>query len=120
MIKNIFLNFYPSILFFLVFFILPILTLANDPVKINNPVEGFGTLTGFFTAIIGGMTYIAIPFIVLAFMYSGYLLVSALGNPEKIKKGKNAFFMTVLATFIILGSNLLLELVITTTEEILA
>ena len=96
----------------------PALALAAG--QITNPMTGghFNSIADFLKALISGITYISIPFIVLAFMYSGFLFVSSLGG-EGLSKAKNAFWMTVLATFIILGSNVILDLVTTTTNELL-
>ena len=103
--------------FFLVtFYFLPKFTLAVS--SITNPIQGFSTLAEFLEAIIKAITYLAIPFIVLAFIYSGFLFIKSQGG-EKVKDAKNALLMTTLATLIILGSNVILQIVTATTNQLL-
>ncbi|MCK5588896.1 MAG: hypothetical protein KAI16_01125 [Candidatus Pacebacteria bacterium] len=104
--------------FFLVtFYFLPKFTLAVS--SITNPIQGFSTLAEFLEAIIKAITYLAIPFIVLAFIYSGFLFIKSQGSMEDIKKAKKALVTTTLATLIILGSNVILQIVTATTNQLL-
>ena len=58
----------------------------------------------FVAAVLRVVVIIALPFLSLAFVWTGFLFVSALGSTEKIKTAKNAFLYTVLGAIAILGA----------------
>ncbi len=119
-----------SNIFFVLFFISNFI-FADDQVStsgsiaaVENPLKKLMngedlTLSGILIIIINALVYIAIPFIVLAFMYAGFLFVTSLGDQGKLKKAKDAFLYTIVATFIILGANWALTLITDTTNAIL-
>lgn len=49
--------------------------------------------------------------VVLAFIYVGFQFVAAKGNPEGIKKARDAFFWTVVGTLVLIGSSVLVEVI---------
>ena len=93
-------------------------SVAHGITRVTNPITANTSLEKLLATIINALTYIAIPFIVLAFMYAGFLFVTSLGG-EGVAKAKKAFFYTAIATFIILGANVLLSVVTDTTTALL-
>jgi uncharacterized Tic20 family protein len=70
---------------------------------IENPISATN-LWDAVIALVSIVRSIAIPFLVLAIMWSGFLFVKAQGKPEEINKAKSIFFWTLVATLIILSS----------------
>ena len=102
------------------FLLLPAIIFAA-PYPITNPVGnslGGGGIEGLLKIILRAITYISIPIIVLAFIYSGFKFVKSQGDPTEISKAKKTFGYTILGTAIILGSNVILEVVVETTKSL--
>lgn len=102
---------------------LPVIVLAVDNVQqIYNPIsESFGedaTIGDLLAVLLKAITYIAIPIIVLAFIFSGFKFVKAQGESKAISEAKMNLWYTILATAIILGSNVILEVIIQTTKSL--
>lgn len=81
--------------------IVPPVALENG--KIENPIN-IDTLNGLIKTILEGVLKIGIPVIALAIIYCGFLFVSARGNPESIKKAKDALLYTLIGAGILLGA----------------
>ncbi len=102
------------LLAFVVF--VPVLTLyANTDIiisgsKVVNPI-GVKTIDEFIRIILQGAIQIGIPIIALAVIYSGFLFVQARGNPEAIKKAKDALMYTLIGAAILLGSWAIAQLI---------
>ena len=98
---------------------LPSLSLAVAEIysPVTAEVNGIAEL---LQIIINGVTYIAVPIIVLAFIYSGFLFVSAQGDANKLSEAKKAFLWTVIGAAIILGANVILDVVTTTTKSFIS
>lgn len=78
----------------------------NPTRKLEN-VLNVDTIQELLAVILSAVVQIAIPFLVLAVMYVGFLFVAARGNPEKLSKAKQALFFTLLGALIILGAQTL-------------
>ena len=61
---------------------------------------------------------IALPFIVVFFIWSGLSFILARGNPEGIKKAKNMFLYTIIGTLLILGAWAITNAIIGTVNTI--
>lgn len=72
-------------------------------VKLQNPlkVSTIGEAIRFF---INTLLKIAIPFIVVFFVWAGLKFILAQGKPDKIKEAKNMFWFTIVGTLLILGA----------------
>ena len=100
-----------SLAFLSFIFLMPVLSLAQEHVppaiddsgKIVNPISA-QTLDGLIKTILEGVLKIGIPIIALAIIYCGFLFVSARGNPEAIKKAKDALLYTLIGAAILLGA----------------
>ncbi len=56
--------------------------------------------------------------VVFFIIYSGYLFVKARGNPTEIEKAKSTFFATVIGATILLGADIIANVVINTVNTI--
>lgn len=106
---------------------IPVLSLAqnkNTPATntpsatITNPIIGVSDVSSFIRVILVGIVKIGIPIVALAIIYSGFLFVTARGNPESLKKAKSAFLYTVIGAAILLGSWAIAQLISSTVLEI--
>lgn len=86
-------------------------------VKINNPLK-VETIQGAIQLFMNAVLKIALPFIVVFFIWSGLSFVLARGNPEKIKTAKNMFLYTIIGTLLILGAWTITNAIIGTVNSI--
>ncbi|MEK7459854.1 MAG: hypothetical protein AAB636_02200 [Patescibacteria group bacterium] len=78
---------------------------------ITNPLKNVNTINGLIKIILEGVIKIGIPIIALALVYSGFLFVSAVGKPDKLKEAKDAFLYTLIGAAILLGSWAIAQLI---------
>lgn len=71
--------------------------------KLQNPIR-YDTFSEFVEAVIKAAVEILMPFVVLAFIYSGFLFVKAQGKEDEITKAKTAIYWSVIGAFILLGA----------------
>jgi len=88
-------------------------------VKLKNPLDdSVSSIPLFFKAIIDILLIFAIPFIVFFIIYAGFLYVTARGNAETIKKAHNALLYALIGGLLILGANVLLDVITGTVDQI--
>lgn len=75
-----------------------------------------------FSKLVEGVTKTAVsvlmPFVVIAFIYSGFIFVKAQGKPDEIKKAKEAMLWSVVGAFILLGAWAFAKIIGTTVSTI--
>lgn len=86
-------------------------------VKINNPLK-VDTIQGAIRLFMDAVLRIAIPFIVIFFIWSGLSFVLARGNPTKLETAKKMFWYTVVGTLLILGAWTITNAIIGTVNSI--
>lgn len=93
---------------------------TNITTKINNPLgqNGPQTIPDFIKAVINIVLVVGIPIVALAIIYTGFLFVSAQGNPEKLTKAKNSLMYVLIGAALLLGAFVIAEAIGTTVEEI--
>ncbi len=78
--------------------------------RVGNP--GFqGDLKTTLHTIISALIQISIPFLVLGFVYIGFLFVKAEGNPEELAKVRKYFLWAIVGALIIFGADLILSMI---------
>ena len=91
-----------------------------DVGKLNNPFSGGDTLDALLKTIINNIILpIGAVLAVLAFIYSGFLFVTAQGNETKISKAKNALLYTAIGTAVLLGSWAISEVLTNSVNQLL-
>lgn len=111
-----------SIITFL--YLVPVMTAqaedAPGRVAIFNPLKGGGitSIVGFFQAILDVLLIFAVPLIVFFIIYAGFMYVTARGNAEKVKQAHDALLYALIGGLIVLGANVILEIVANTVCEI--
>lgn len=86
-------------------------------VSITNPLK-VDTIQGAIQLFMSAVLRVALPFIVVFFIWSGLSFVLARGNPDKIKVAKNMFLYTVVGTLLILGAWVITNAIIGTVNSI--
>ena len=76
---------------------------GGDSGTLKNPIEA-DTFEQFITAVLRVAIQILWPFVVLAFIYAGFMFVRAQGNPEEIQHAKTAMIYSVIGAFILFAA----------------
>lgn len=87
---------------------LPAVAMAQ--IGIKNPATSIDSIGGIVEAVVRIVRTIAIPFIVIMIMYTGWLFIAAQGNPDKLKGARTAFLWTMVGTMIVLSAELIASL----------
>lgn len=74
--------------------------------QFENPIAA-GNLYDLLVAILNSIIYIVFPIIVMMIIYTGFLFVSAQGNPSKLEEARRALLWTIIGAIVILGSKAL-------------
>jgi len=83
-----------------------------------NPLASGSSITGFFQSIIDVLLIFAVPFVVFFIIYAGFLYVKAQGKPEEISKAHKALLYALIGGLLILGANVLLDVITNTINDI--
>ena len=86
-------------------------------IKLKNPLK-VDTLQGAIKIFMDAVIKIAIPFIVVFFIWSGLKFILSRGNPTEIKKAKDMFWYTVIGTLLILGAWAITDAIVGTINSI--
>lgn len=81
-------------------------TTGNQPAvdaKLQNPIN-VDTFDALVQKVIEAAVQVLTPFVVLAFIYSGFLFVKARGNTDEIAKAKTAITYSFVGAVILLGA----------------
>lgn len=99
---------FSSVLVFV--FFLALLFAAVDPVLagpgLRNPLEarGITDMTGLLRVVLSAFMAIMFPITVLFIVYTGFLFLTAQGNPAKILEARRYLIYTIIGAILILGS----------------
>lgn len=74
---------------------------------LRNPTPRIGTLNDFITLLITIMQWVVTPFLVVALVYSGFVLVTAQGDERKLEHGKTVLVWTLVGAAILLGARVI-------------
>lgn len=91
--------------------------MSDSDIQLENPIR-FDNLGEFLVEVLGVVIVIALPIIVLAIIYAGFLFVSAQGDESKIKSAKSIFTWTVIGGGIILGAQVIALAIQATVEAL--
>lgn len=99
-------------------FLLVLVPLSVSAQKLSNPTPGGGaTLQDFIALLIEIIQAVGIPALVLAIIYSGFILLTAGGNEQQIVKGKTWITWTLIGAAIILSAQLISNVVFDTASQ---
>lgn len=75
---------------------------GNAP-ALQNPIK-YNNFSDFVAAVTQTAVKVLLPFVVLAFIYSGFLFVKAQGNEKELEAAKKAIIWSVVGAFILFGA----------------
>lgn len=85
---------------------------------IPNPLGANTTINSFITALLDTIFPIASLISVFFLIFSGFLMVTAGGNEEKLSKARQAFLWTVIGVAILLGAKVLSAVICGTINQL--
>lgn len=83
--------------------------IASTPISfvsaevLKNPIK-YDTFSAFVVAITKTAVQVLMPFVVLAFIYSGFLFVKAQGNDKTLTDAKKAITWSIVGALILFGA----------------
>lgn len=86
-------------------------------VKLQNPLK-VDTIEGAIKFFVNTLIKIAIPFIVVFFIWSGLKFILARGKPDELLEAKKMFWYTIIGTLLILGAWTITNAIIGTVNSI--
>lgn len=89
----------------------------NLQVRLNNPLK-VDTIKDAIQFFVNTLVKIAIPFIVIFFIWAGLKFILAQGKPDKITEAKKMFWYTIIGTLLILGAWTITNAIIGTVNSI--
>ncbi len=84
---------------------------------LKNPIQ-YDTFPKFVSAVIKAVNRILMPFIVLAFIWTGFLFVRAQGKEEDLTTAKKSLYWSVAGAFILLAAEGFSNIIATTVKTI--
>lgn len=73
--------------------------------ELSNPLKSdYDTFSKFTAAVIETAVNVMMPFVILAFIYSGFLFVKAQGKPKEIEEAQKAITWSIVGAFILFGA----------------
>ena len=86
---------------------------------LNNPLNSnASSIPQFIASALKALVIIALPFITLFFVYSGFLFIKARGNPGELATAKMNFVYLIIGTLLILGAWILAALLAGTVNQL--
>lgn len=89
----------------------PSYTGGGSDQKFDNPLGNTTTVQAFISKLLGIVVQIAIPIAIFFIVYAGFLLTTARGNEEQLKRGKAALLWALVGSAVILAAQLLSEVI---------
>ena len=86
--------------------------ISGSGFKLIDPVNK--SIADIFRAVLDIIMVFAVPIIVFFIIYAGFLYVTAGGSEDKVKKASKALLYAVIGGVIVLGANVLLEVITNT------
>jgi hypothetical protein len=88
--------------------------------KLENPLGGTGisTISGGIEKILNLVLRIAIPFVTLMLIYTGFLFVRAQGDPGKLTEARKTFVAVIIGAVLLMGAAIIANTIAKTVEKI--
>jgi len=98
-------------------FCVPLLSLAQEEVKIVNPLRA-NNFTDLVRIVLEGVIKLGIPLVALAIIYAGFLFVTSRGNPESLTKARDALLNAVIGAALLFGAWGIAQIITDTVKEL--
>lgn len=90
----------------------------ENGVSLTNPL-GDVTLIGLFETILGVVMIFAVPLITFFIIYAGFKYVTARGNEQTISEAHKALLYALIGGLLILGANVLIDVIQGTVDSVI-
>ncbi len=87
-------------------------------ITLPNPVSKFSNICELINAFITIIAEVGAVVAVLFIIWSGFLFVTAQGNPSKLATAKNTFLTTIIGTLILVGAAVITKIIVNTVMSI--
>lgn len=91
---------------------------SEDIEKLEDPLGEGTTLEGLILKLFEIIMYIGVPLVAFFLIWSGFMFVSAQGNPEKLETARNRLLYTIIGAIILLGAWTISQAIKGTVEDI--
>lgn len=100
--------------------LLPAVALAQvtGTFSLQNPLGSTQTIAQFLNLLLDYVLIIALPIIVVALVWAGFLFVAAQGKPDKLVAARKVILYTLLGAALILGAKVILTAISGTVSDI--
>ncbi len=85
---------------------------------VPNPLKGPTTLLGVLAVVLDVVVQVGAVIAVLFIIWSGFLFITAQGNPEKIRIAKSTLYTTLVGTALVLGSSVIASILVNTVNKV--
>lgn len=93
------------------------LTAHGQGTQLQNPIR-FNRLDELVRAVLDAIIQVAVPIAAVFLIYSGFLFVFARGDETKLKTAKSVFLWTIVGIAVLLGAELLSQVIKGTIDQI--
>lgn len=107
LIKKVLVSVIPFFVFLLPFFIF---AAGEETTRISNPIK-FYSVSELIDKVLDYVVIVGGVVATLAFIWAGFVYVSAQGKPEKLKTAKEIFINTCIGAAILLGAELISKII---------
>lgn len=92
---------------------------TNITTTIKNPLgDNIKDIPSFIKVLVTIVLTVGVPLVALAIIYSGFLFVTAQGNPESITKAKKALMYSLIGAALLLGAYVIAEAIQATVDQL--
>ncbi len=91
---------------------------GSDPEKLDDPLGESVSIEGLLLKLFEIILYVGIPVIAFFLIWSGFMFISAQGNPEKIETAKSRLLYTIIGAILLLGAWTISQAIKGTIEDI--
>lgn len=92
---------------------------AAEPPTLGNPLQNaYDSIPQFIAGVLQVVVMVAMPIIVLFFVWAGFLFIKAQGNPGKLDEAKKNLMYAVIGAILILGAWVIATLIAGTVTEL--
>lgn len=100
--------------------IVPVFVLAEDcttTAELCNPIK-YDTFSDLVSGVTEAAVTVLLPFVVLSFIYTGFLFVKAQGKPAEIEAAQKALWYSAIGALILFGAYGFSQVIKTTVETV--
>jgi mannose/fructose/N-acetylgalactosamine-specific phosphotransferase system component IID len=91
---------------------------SQNDTTLSNPLGNVTSINDFIGKIIDLVLFVAVPVLVLVFIWLGFQFIMAQGNSTELEKVKRNLLYTLIGAAIVLGATVIKELLVSTFDSL--